>query len=296
MEDTLTLSRLKILRAIAEERSVTGAARKLHVTQPAVSAQLRELERGLDVALVERAGRGVVLTEAGRTLAEHATRILEVEGEALRAVARLRGMEAGRLAVGASETPGHYLLLDAVADFHRRYPSVAIEIAIAPSARISRQVIDGVLELGLVEGLVDDEALIRRRYRDDELELIVAPGDPLAAKARVTADDLAPRDFVMREKGSAVRATVDAALARAGIAPSVGLEFSSTEAVKRAVAAGLGISFVPQASLAIERAAKSLVTPPLSGIEIRRRLWLIRAARHRPSPAAEAFMAMIRTA
>jgi DNA-binding transcriptional LysR family regulator len=99
----------------------------------------------------------------------------------------------------------------------------------------------------------------------------------------------------MREKGSAVRATVDAALAQAGISPSVGLEFSSTEAVKRAVAAGLGISFVPQASLAIERAAKSLVTPPLSGIEIRRRLWLIRAARHRPSPAAEAFMAMIRT-
>lgn len=293
MEGPLTLARLEVFRAVVEARSLTGAARRLHVSQPAISAQLRELERGLGVPLVERAGRHFALTEAGRTLAEHGARILDLEEETRRAVARIRGVETGRLAVGASETPGHYMLLEHLGEFQRLHPDIALRVDIAASAEIARRVADGTLELGLIEAVIDDPALLRSRYVDDDLVLILAPGDPLASARRLDAEQIAAAPMVMREPGAGLRATIESAMARAGVVPRIALELGSTEAVKRAVAAGLGLALVPQVSVAVEIAERRLATVPILGLETRRRLWQIRAARHRPSPAAEAFLALL---
>lgn len=293
MEGPLTLARLEVFRAVVEARSLTGAARRLHVSQPAISAQLRELERGLGLPLVERAGRHFALTEAGRTLAEHGARILDLEEETRRAVARIRGVETGRLAVGASETPGHYMLLEHLGEFQRLYPDIALRVDIAASAEIARRVVDGTLELGLIEAVIDDPALLRSRYVDDDLVLILAPDDPLASARRLDAEQIAAAPMVMREPGAGLRATIVSAMARAGVVPRIALELGSTEAVKRAVAAGLGLALVPQVSVAVEIADRRLATVPILGLETRRRLWQIRAARHRPSPAAEAFLALL---
>lgn len=293
MEGPLTLARLEVFRAVVEARSLTGAARRLHVSQPAISAQLRELERGLGVPLVERAGRNFALTEAGRTLAEHGARILDLEEETRRAVARIRGVETGRLAVGASETPGHYMLLEHLGEFQRLHPDIALRVDIAASAEIARRVADGTLELGLIESAIDDPALLRSRYVDDDLVLILSPDHPLASARRLDAEQIAAVPMVMREPGAGLRATIVSAMARAGVVPRIALELGSTEAVKRAVAAGLGLALVPRVSVAVEIADRRLATLPILGLETRRRLWQIRAARHRPSPAAEAFLALL---
>ncbi|HVO31029.1 MAG TPA: LysR family transcriptional regulator, partial [bacterium] len=175
MEYVLLRERLHVFREVLASGGITSAARRLHVSQPAVSARIRELERELAVRLFSREGGGLVLTDAGRILADYASRLADVEQDALRALAELAGVQAGRLAVGASETPGHYLLIGTLGRYRALHPGVALDVLVANSATVAQRVKDGALDLGFVEGNVDDPALRRRRFRDDRLRLVVAP-------------------------------------------------------------------------------------------------------------------------
>lgn len=296
MEGSLTSGRLRVFHAVVTKGGVTRAARFLHLSQPAVSSRMRELEKQIGTVLLERGGRRFALTDAGRVLATFAVRMFEMESEAARALEDLRDVRAGRLAVGASETPGHYLLLDALGRFRTRFPAVRLVIDIANSATICDRVVDGALELGFIEGDAVPPTLERTRFRDDRLRLLVRHDDPLAKQRRVKAADLAKRQFILRDEGSAVRTTVDSALAKAGIDPSVALEFATTEAVKRAVIAGLGISFVPESSVAVELPHGVLTTKNVEDMHMERRLWMIHDPRKRPSAAANAFLESLDTA
>jgi DNA-binding transcriptional LysR family regulator len=289
----LSWSRLQTFRAVVSAGSVTGAARILHVTQPAVSGALRLLEREVGADLLDRSSRRLALTEAGRVLLEHAERLLAIRDEALHAIRELGAGERGRLAVGASETPGHYLLLPFLGRFRKRHPGIALQVVVSNSPTVLQRVADGSIDVGFVEGEPGDPSLTRRLFRTDRLRLILPARDPLASRRRISAADLARRDFVMRDPGSAVRTTVDDALRKAGIAPRIALEFSNTEAVKRAVAAGLGISFIPEASIAPEVSSGRLVARDVPGLVIRRRLWIVRHARRRLSAGAGAFLEML---
>lgn len=295
MEGSLTSGRLRVFHAVVTKGGVTRAARFLHLSQPAVSSRMRELEKQIGTVLLERGGRRFALTDAGRVLAKYAARMFELESEATRAIEDLRDVRAGRLAVGASETPGHYLLLDALGRFRSRFPAVRLAIDIANSATICNRVADGALELGFIEGDAVPPTLERTRFHDDRLCLLIRHDDPLAKKRHVRAADLAERHFILRDEGSAVRTTVDTALARAGIEPSVALEFATTEAVKRAVVAGLGISFVPESSVAVELPHGTLTTKDVEDVRMERRLWMIHDPRKRPSAAAKAFLQSLGT-
>src|SRR5690606_12995217 len=166
---------------IFEEQSITGAARRLRISQPAVSKQLAELESALGVALVDRLPRGIRLTQAGEVIQTHARRIFRAEEDAEQELAELLGLGRGRLSVGASTTIGSYLVPRVFGDFHAAHPGVALELEIGNTASIQAAVTEGRLDLGLTEGFVAGESLDVTVFAHDEMVLIVSPRHPWAA-------------------------------------------------------------------------------------------------------------------
>ena len=286
-------NRVEVFLQIVAAGGVTGAARRLRVSQPAVSAHLRGLERELGLTLVDRTRRGFALTEAGQRFLGFAERLRAVEEEAFHALEAAKGLGGGRLSVGASETPGHFLLLPALGVFHAGHPDVTLDVTIGTSATVAQRVLDGAVELGFVEGPAPRPGLERRAFAHDRLRLIVHRRDPLARRRSIRLRDLADRDFVMREKTAAVRNRIDDAFRKAAFVPRIGFELGTTEAVKRAVAAGLGVAFIPEASLAADVSAGRLASPEVPGLDLRRTLWVLTRAGRPESPAARAFLALV---
>ncbi|MGN6697643.1 MAG: LysR substrate-binding domain-containing protein, partial [Thermomicrobiales bacterium] len=239
----LDLHKLRVFAAVAEHEHYSRAADALRISQPALSVHVRDLERYFGVALFERAGRNVRLTDAGRLVQDYARRILALTVEMDEAVEDLRGLRAGQLRLGASTTIGEYLLPDALAAFRRQYPGVEVAVEIANTARIADRLRHGELHLGVIGEPLANPDLELTPYRDDELVLIVPPDHPWATQT-ITIADLGTAQFVVREAGSATREVAEAALNAAGVRRTEALELGGTEAVKGAVAAGLGVAFV----------------------------------------------------
>ncbi len=290
----LSFNQLRLFLAVAENGGVTRAAEAIAVSQPAVSKAVQDLERDVGVPLLERVGRGVRLTEAGEILADYARRIFVLAEEGRRAMEEVRGVERGSLAVGASTTIGIYLLPRALGAFHRRHPGIALSLDIGNTEQVLARLAAGELDLALVEGPVDDAAFEVVPYRPDDLVLIAAPDHPFARAGTVDPADLAAAPFLMREPGSGTRAVVEAALAARGIRPSVAMALGHTEAIKQAVAAGLGVSILSRLTVEREVAQGLLAVVPIRGAAISRTLLIARRRGSRPSAAAAAFLAGLR--
>ncbi|HET8627646.1 MAG TPA: LysR family transcriptional regulator [Thermomicrobiales bacterium] len=289
----LNFNRLRLFAAVVEHGSVTRAAAALDISQPAVTKAVHDLERDLRVPLLDHAGRGVVPTEAGRLLAEYARRIFALAGEAERALGEFRGLARGRLAVGASTTIGIYLLPELLGVYRQRHAAIELFLDIANTQTIVERLHARLLDLALVEGPVEHDDLLAEPFRPDELALVTAPDHPLA-RGGATVADLAALPWVMREPGSGTRDVVERALAAAGVAPRVVMELGSTEAIKRAVAAGLGVSIVSRAALGLELAAGRLAVVPVAGFRVERTLTILQRRATRPSPATTAFLGLLR--
>src|SRR5690606_26447799 len=229
---------------IFEEQSITGAARRLRISQPAVSKQLAELESALGVALVDRLPRGIRLTQAGELMQTHARRIFRAEEDAELALSELLGLGRGRLSVGASTTIGSYLVPRVFGDFHVKHPGVALELEIGNTTAIQSAVSEGRLDLGLTEGFVSGESLDVSVFATDEMAFILSPSHVCAERNEITLDELSHHPLITRERGSGSRAVIDAALQRLGFDWQPAMSLGSTEAVKVAVAQGLGGAFV----------------------------------------------------
>ncbi|MGN6619825.1 MAG: LysR substrate-binding domain-containing protein [Sphingomonas sp.] len=236
----MTLEQLRIFIAVAERQHMTRAAESLHLTQSAVSAAIAALEARHDVRLFHRVGRGIELTEAGRAFLGDARAVLDRAAVAEQALADRGTLIRGRLALVASQTIASYWLPRFLARFSAAHPGVAIELAIGNSKQVAEHVGAGAAELGFVEGLIDDPALARWPVGGDTLRLV-------GADAGVAADikSLSRARWVMRERGSGTRASLEAALASLGVAPEdldVAMTLPSNEAVRTAVAAGEGVT------------------------------------------------------
>lgn len=266
---------LAVFLAVVREGSVTRAAEALVISQPAVSAQIKVLERACGTPLLARAGRGIQLTEAGEIVAGYARRIFGLAEELSETLADLRGLAAGRLVLGASTTAGEYLLPETLGRFKTLHPGMTIELRIANTHRIVERILAFDLDLGFVGEDIGDERLIQSHYRDDEIVPVVATGHPLAA-----AGDLAPADavapgLIVRETGSATRATAERRLAELGLQPRVVMELGSNEAIKRAVATGSGIALLSRGSIEPERQAGLLAVVDCPALVTRRSFWVI---------------------
>lgn len=295
---TMTPDQLITFAAVAEHRNISRAAIALHLSQPAVSGQLRQLQDEFGEPLYQRDGRGVRLTPAGEQLASYATRLRDTWRQAHAYRDALRGMEQGTLRIGASTTPASYLLPYLIADFHRRYPDVSLHTADGNTTEIVGA-LDSV-DIALIEGpvgsdLPPDTAV--HAWREDEIVAIMPRAHPLARPfgaagegGRVELAAFGAHPLVLREAGSGVRQIVERAFARAGVPMRVALEIAGVEGVKEAVRAGMGIGFVSAMSMRHEDGALRLFS--LSPEPLTRRLSILVPHASAPSRVVERFLAL----
>ncbi|MDN5327014.1 MAG: hypothetical protein PWP41_1710 [Moorella sp. (in: firmicutes)] len=276
-----------------EKGTLSAAAEELHLTQPAVSKQLQALEDYFGLRLLERRGREVRLTAAGEICYRHARIIASHLNQTRRELAELTQLVRGRLLLGASTTPGQYILPRLIGAFRREYPRVEVILTIADTQEVVQRLQEGEIDLGVVGAAGGrGKNLSYSRLAGDELVLIVPPGHRLAGATAISPGELKGEPLVWRESGSGTRRVVEERLAAAGFTvdpEQIVMELGSTEAIVSAVEAGLGISLVT--SWAVEKSVKlgRLAVVTLQGVDLKRDLYLVR--RRQPlSPAAEAFV------
>jgi DNA-binding transcriptional LysR family regulator len=280
---------LRTFLAVRRHGSFTEAAREAFLTQPAVSRRIRQLEAELGIRLFEQIGKSLHLTDAGRVLAAEAEKLLgsiERSAEAVRAV---RSVEHGSLRIGASSTPGFYLLPRIVGRFHRRFPGVDLGYVVDNSLRIEERIVRNELDLGFVGAHLTHEDLRLEPVARDEVVCFAHPSHPLARRARIAAGQIEGQMWVTRERGSATRSLVEEWLAREGIHMSKTIELGCPEAVKALVAAGVGMSAISIHGLREEPRAR-LARLRIARMRLLRPIFLARHADKHVSPVMEAFL------
>jgi DNA-binding transcriptional LysR family regulator len=277
--------RLKVFRVVADKLNFTQAADTLYLTQPAVTLQIKALEDELCVRLFNRSGARISLTPAGETLLRYAKQIQALSTEAEREIGLLGGEERGRLALGASTTIAQYLLPRLAGEFAAASPRVELSILGANTERIVAALADESIEIGLIEGPAGRSDFKTESFIDDELAVIVPPGHDWLVSTPVPAASLTDAPLILRERGSGTRRVVEDALKRTGIklrSLRVVMELDSTEAIKSAVEAGLGVGIVSYWALTKERQLGTLGIVQVQDLRMTRQFKFI--YRHGPEP------------
>jgi DNA-binding transcriptional LysR family regulator len=294
-----TLDQLRILKAIAAEGSFKRAADSLYVSQPAVSLQVQNLERQLDVPLFDRGGRRAQLTEAGHLLLSYGDRILALCQETCRAIEDLQNLQGGTLIIGASQTTGTYLMPKLIGIFRQSYPDVAVQLHVHSTRRTCWSVMNGQVDLAIIGGEVPLElqsALEIEPYADDELALVLPVFHPLAQKDVVQREDLYKLGFIALDAQSTIRKVIDQILVRGNIDPrllKVEMELNSIEAIKNAVQSGLGAAFISVSAIEKELKLGALKRVSVENVVVKRTLSLILNPNRYRSKASEIFISEI---
>ena len=263
---------------VAEERSFSRAAVRLHRTQPAVSQVVRKLESDLGEALFERASRDGTLTQAGELLWEYAQRLLGLRHEALGALDELRSLDRGRLLLAANEYTCLYLL-PVLDEFCRQCPQISILVQRSLASRIPDEVLRRTAEIGIVSFQPEDDQLKAVAVYADDLVFVVHPKHVLAREEQVRIRDLGAENFVAHNVASPRRKLVEESFARYKTPLNIGVELPSLEAIKRFVASGNGVALVPALSVQTEVARGELVSVAVPELDCSRQLWLGRRRR-----------------
>jgi DNA-binding transcriptional LysR family regulator len=262
--------RLQVFHTVARLLSFTKAAETLHMTQPAVTFQVRQLEEYFNTRLFDRTHNRISLTDAGKRVYEYADRIFELYAEMENGVREITGEISGALMIGASTTIAEYMLPTLLGDFNNRYPEVSIHLKVSNSEGIVSMVENNTIDLGVVESPVGNKNLVVETCKQDQLVAIVPPGHPLARGSSLQFSELLDYPFICREEGSGTREVINDYLdglpgCAAGL--KLSMELGSPEAVKGAVEAGMGVSVVSKATVQKELRLGTLVTltldPPL---------------------------------
>jgi LysR family transcriptional regulator, low CO2-responsive transcriptional regulator len=286
--------RLQVFHAVAMTGSFSRAAREvLHISQPAVSNHVHVLEEELGVTLIERVGKRVLLTEAGQIVQHYAEQVLGLAQDTQRALRELQGLQRGTLRLGASSTPGIYLLPPILAAFVERYPGITLALEIANSQRV----VDGILarqwDLGMIGIPLVHPHLHVQPYWRDTLVLIVPPHHRLATRQAVTLADLVGETWIFREAGSASGQVVKGMLNGAHLVQDHTLVLQGSEGVKQAVMAGLGIAMVSRFAITLEVQQGVLRALPITDVQVERDLCLIWRHDSRLPAAVRAFLEVL---
>lgn len=285
----LNLNLLRSFHAVAEAGSVSRAARLGYISQPALSKAVRELEKSVGIPLVERSARGVRLTEAGQTLHAHARALFALEREAEEALSSHRNLETGTLRIGASTTLTTYVLPPMLGRFRALQPHLKFKTLRGNTREIEALLSAYELDVALVEGPSHHPEVQARPWSEDELVCVCAPDHPLAKLENVWPAQLKKFDWVVREEGSGTREVTENVFRAYGLPPAGALEVGGAEAMKQAIAAGLGIGIVSRVGAGDQLALGKLVVVPLAEMELRRPFYLLRLKGRPLSPAAAAF-------
>jgi DNA-binding transcriptional LysR family regulator len=278
---------------VVDRKSFSQAAERLGVTQPAVSLQVRSLEKRFGTKLLDRSGRRVEPTEAGLRLYRAAQRMLSTEEQLLEELAGAGGDVRGALALGASTGPGGTVVPVLLCEFQREHPEVTVALSVSDTNRVIEQVADRELELGVVGAAPRHRGVTFEPFFRDEVVLALPAGHRLAGK-QVSLEELRREPLILMQDGAGVRQVIEEELRRTGVRLrdlDVRLELGLQESVKSAVAAGYGITFISRSGVEPELAAGTLSTARVKGLEPAREISLVRPAGRSPTRAAEAFVA-----
>ncbi len=284
----MDLSALRVFLAVAEERSFSRAAAKVHRTQPAVSQAVRRLETDLGEELFDRSSKSGTLTDAGRVLQNYGQRLVRLAEEAESAIRELRDLRRGRVLIGANEAAVH-TLLPLIARFRQRVPDIAVDVRRVPARQIAIEVQQGSLDFGALTFRPQEAGLVEIVVGSDELVLLVPPAHPFAKRRQVTMEEVAGEAVVAHNDPSPARERVLRLFEERHISLNMVIALPSLDGIKRAVELKLGVALLPRRCAITEIASGRLVAIPVAGISRRRQVTLVCRKAHR-SHAANAFL------
>ncbi len=289
----MELTQLETFLAVAEERSFSRAAVRLHRTQPAVSQVIRKLEASVGETLFDRAARDGALTAAGELLRDYALRLLALRREASSALGELKSLERGRLQLAANEYTCMYLL-PAIDAFRREYPQISVTVHRTLASRVPEQLNLRTFELGVISFRPDPVQFRTIAVYGDSLALIVSPSHALARAGRVSITELGEELFVAHNVTSPLRRKVIEAFQRYRTPLNMGIELPTIEAIKRFVAMGNGMALVPHLTVARELETGDLVRVSVDELDVKRVLRLVHRRQATLSYAARAFLGTVK--
>ena len=288
----LTFRQFRVFEAVARHLSFSRAAEELHLSQPAVSMQVKGIETILGMRLTEQLGKKIFLTEAGREVL-HASRTITARLDDMQAnLAQLRSIDSGQLKLAATSTV-NVVATGILARFRGRHPGVTVHLDVSNRAAVLDQLIGNRIDLAIMGQVPDGLGLEAIRFMDNPLVVIAPPDHPLVGQKNISVASLAAESFLVREAGSGTRGAMERFFAARELEIQSSMEMSSNEAIKQAVQAGLGLGILSLQTLEMELALKRLAVLNVDGFPIMRHWYIVHRADKRLSPAALAFKAFV---
>ena len=286
---------LYIFYMVARLQSFSKAAQELSISQPAVSIQVRELENSLGTSLLHRMRRELRLTETGEAVFSYTQRIFALADEMHSVVQDIQGLHSGRLTIGSSTTPGEYILPWLIGKFRQLHEGIHVSLTISNTQSVIDRIYAHDIDIGMAGSPVNVKGLASFPYIRDNIVIIASPNHPLAAQDEIAIRDLRKCDFIMREPGSATRKTAEARFQSRRMEPQVTMELGSNEAIKRAVAAGLGLGVLSEFSVTPDVAAGLIKVLRVNRWDCHRQLSVFYRDDKYLSAAQTAFLEFLRT-
>jgi DNA-binding transcriptional LysR family regulator len=289
----MTFEDLKVFVTVAQERSFSRAARKLHRTQPAVSQAIRRLEDAAGERLIDRTSRDGTLTDAGEVLLDYGERLLRLASEASGAVADLREVRKGRVVIGANEGSVH-AVLPLIAAFHAQHPSVLVEVRRVPARQMAQEVLLRSIEFGVLTFNPPDRDLLSFIVATDELVLLVRPDHPFAAEKQVSMEDLGQQTIIAHNDPSPTRERVLKTFEQRQAPLNIRLSLPSLDAIKRAVEMGLGVALLPRRCAQGELTRGDLIEVKVPELRTPRQVRCVYRREGELSHAGQAFLELVK--
>jgi DNA-binding transcriptional LysR family regulator len=284
----LTLRQLKVFESVARHLNYTRAAEELHLTQPAVSMQVKQLEGSLGAALFEQLGKRIHLTEAGKEVLGYARNISQQLDELEAVLNRQKGLAGGRLRVSVATT-ANYFVPAVLGSFSRRYPDITVSLDVTNRETLLRQLSENLVDL-VIMGRPPAEADVEAEvFLENPLVIVAPPAHPLAREKKIPLKRLQEEIFLVREPGSGTRVAMERFFSERGMHLRTGMEVGSNEAIKQSVQAGLGLGLLSRATVAQELALGQLVLLDVAEFPIMRHWYMVHRRGKRLSPVARAF-------
>jgi len=293
----MDLRRLEVFCKVVDLKSFTKAAAAMGLAQPTVSEHIRSLEEMLGERLVDRLGREVVATSAGRIFYQYSRNIVRLREEAIQALEQFRGNLSGHLILGASTIPGTYMLPKLIGAFKGRHPGVRLTLRIADTTEVAREILQGEIEVGFVGSRWNDKRLVSEEMFTDELILAVPSEHRWAAKPTISVEEMTTEPFILREMGSGTRMVMAKILEDHAFDPSrlhVVAEMGSTEAVRQGIKAGIGISILSSHAVEEDIQQGRLAAIEIEGMRFLRPLYMILRKNKQMPPICSAFVDFLR--
>lgn len=284
----LTLRQLTLFESVARHLSYTRAAEELHLSQPAVSMQVRQLEDAAGLPLFEKMGKRIHLTEAGQEMFNYARRIGQELQELDDVMASLKGVQRGHLRLSVATTANSFATR-ILAAFSHRYEGTTYSLDVTNRKTLLDQLANNETDIVIMGKPPEDADLVVQPFMENPLVVIAPPGHPLQQEKRIPAERLGQEVFIMREGGSGTRLAMERFFAEKSIAISAGMQMTRNEAIKQAVRAGMGLGVVSTHTIELELMTGRLVVLDVEGFPLRRHWYMVYRKSKRLSPAARAF-------